>query len=282
MKYYLFPKNFQHYSLDELMDATAQMGFDGPTALIRDGYWISRSDAKHDLPTFVAAAGRHGLEVKYGSADLNLDTILSDDSQLDLLKIYADNGITQVRMQHVIKAMDDDVGSYRDRFRRQAEQAALAGEKAGLQCVIQLHGQCYPHNATAAFEGIKGLDARYIGIKMDPGNNVCQEGYELFWYQINLLGEYLSALGAKDVGYFRSDDTVTDNKGWYPAWLPAYEGMINYRDIFTWLGEAGFNGPVITMPFYTRETNREMEQTVAKELSYFKELGETQCPKKEN
>ncbi len=277
MKYFLFPKNFQHYTMEQLMDATAKMGFDGPTALIRDGYWISRTDAAKDLPSFVKAAESRGLSVKYGSADLNLDRLLSDQSQLDLLKCFAANGVEKVRMQHVVKHCGEDMRSYAQRFCRQAEDAARAGELAGLQCVIQLHGQCYPHNATAAYEGIKGLDPRYIGIKMDPGNNVCQEGYELFWYQIGLLKEYLAALGAKDVGYFQSADKAGEHKGWSPCWLPAYEGMINYNAVFDWLKEAGFTGPVITMPFYTRATDEEMEVTVAKELAYFKacEAGES-------
>ncbi len=270
MKYYLFPKNFQHYGMEQLMDATARMGFDGPTALIRDGYWISRTDAAKDLPVFVNAAARSGLEVKYGSADLDMNRLLSDETQLDLLKIFAANGVEQVRMQHVPKSQKDDMRSYADQFRRQAEIAAQAGEKAGLQCIVQLHGHCYPHNATAAYEGMKGLDPRYIGIKMDPGNNVCQEGYEMFWYQIGLLKDYLSALGAKDVGYFKTEGVVDGNKGWHPVWLPAYEGMINYQNIFTWLKQADFKGPVIAMPFYERETSEEMEQTVARELAYFK------------
>lgn len=264
------------------MASTAAMGFDGPTALIRDGYWISRSNAAKDLPMFVKAAQQEGLQVKYGSADLNLDTLLTDSSQLDLLKCFAANGVEQVRMQHVAKRYGEDVTSYQERFRRQAENAARAGEEAGLQCIIQLHGCCYPHNATAAYAGLQGLDARYIGIKMDPGNNVCQEGYELFWYQIGLLKEYLAALGAKDVGYFQSNDTHTDTKGWSVCWLPAYEGMINYKEIFTWLKAADFDGPVIAMPFYTRETDGEMEATVAKELAYFKQVGESSCPTREN
>lgn len=270
MKYYLFPKNFQHYSMEQLMDSTAKMGFDGPTALIRDGYWISRTDAKNDLPAFVKAAQARGLSVKYGSADLNMETLLTQKEPLDLLKCFAANGVEQVRMQYMSKPMGDDYRTYRERFTRMAENAAEAGRLAGLQCVVQLHGYFYPHNATAAYECVKNCDPTYLGIKMDPGNNVCQEGFELYWYQIGLLGEYLAALGAKDVGYFRSGDPNDHNKGWYQRWLPAYEGMINYKDVFTWLNEASFHGPVIAMPFYEAESDEAMETIVAKELAYFK------------
>lgn len=274
MKYYLFPKDFQQLSLQELMDTVVLCGFDGPTALIRNGYWISPESVKTDLPAYVKAANQAGLEVKYGSADISMDSLEKDGAGLDLLKCFADNGITQVRLQHVGKKMQDDVRDYAERFRRQAYFAALAGEKAGLQCVVQLHGMCYPHSATAVYEGIKDLNPKYIGVKMDPGNNVCQEGYELYWYQIQLLGEYLCAIGGKDVGWFHNKNVTDETKGWYLSWLPAYEGMINYQEIFRYLKNAAFAGPIIQMPFYPVDSTQDLIQKVSKELAYFKNCAE--------
>ena len=271
MKYYVFPKNFLGFSLDEMMESVARCGFDGPTALIRNGYWISQDNATKDLSEFVKKAQANGLEVKYGSADISLDSLEQDGAGFNLLKSFAQNGITQVRLQHIGKKETDNVREYAEQFRRRAYWAEQAGEKAGLQCVIQLHGMCYPHNATAVYKGIEGLNPKYIGVKMDPGNNLCQEGYELFWYQIQLLGEYLCAMGAKDVGWFQDGDVSSPSKGWRLEWLPAYKGLINYQDIYKNLKKAEFKGPVITMPFYSAETNEKWLDEVAKELSYLKQ-----------
>ena len=71
-------------------------------------------------------------------------------------------------------------------------------EKAGIKAIVQIHGMMYPHNATSAYMALKDLDPTHIGVKLDPGNNVQQEGFELWNYQIPLLGEYISALGVKD------------------------------------------------------------------------------------
>mgnify|MGYP005857321707 CR=1 FL=1 len=78
------------------------------------------------------------------------------------------------------------------------EKIADAAENSNIKAIIQLHGGCYPHNATAAYPLVKELNPDYIGIKIDPGNNYNQEGYEDFEYQVNLLNEYIGALGAKD------------------------------------------------------------------------------------
>ncbi len=271
MKYYVFPKNFQQLSLQELMQTVATCGFDGPTALIRDGYWLDKSNVVQQLPVFVKAAQEQGLEVKYASADISPESLVTCEKSLDLLKCMAANGIEQVRLQHVVKRPEDDVRTYARRFRRQAYCAVQAGEKAGLQCVIQLHGMCYPHNATAAYQGVQGLPSEYVGIKMDPGNNRCQEGYETFDYQVRLLGEYLCAMGAKDVGWVCDGNKETATKGWRQEWLPANSGLIDYHEIFVLLKQQNFQGPIIQMPFYSGKTHEDFVDLVAKELAYLKQ-----------
>ncbi len=271
MKYYLFPKNFQQMTASTLMETVANCGFDGPTALVRNGYWLTKDNLPTALPLFVKEANQNGLEVKYGSADISMDSLQYQGEEWDLLKCFAENGITQVRLQHQSKNKNDDVRTYAERFRRQADFAAKAGEKIGIQCIVQLHGMCYPHSATAVYEGIKNVDPRYLGVKMDPGNNVCQEGYELYWYQIQLLGNYLAAMGVKDVGWYHNDKIGEETKGWYLEWKPAYEGIINYHEIFRYLKEAKFQGPIIQMPFYSVNTNEEWLTAVTKELAYFKQ-----------
>ena len=106
---------------------------------------------------------------------------------------------------------------------------------------------------------------------MDPGNNRCQEGFETFDYQIKLLGEYLCAMGAKDVGWVCDGNQETPTKGWRQEWLPANKGLIDYQEIFKLLKQHKFQGPIIQMPFYSRKTKEEFVDLVTKELAYFKQ-----------
>ena len=253
------------------METVATCGFDGPTALVRDGFWVTNETIQSTLPLFVKTANEYGMEVKYAAAEISMDSLQNSEQSRDLLKVFAEHGITQVRLQHQSKKIGDNVQMYASRFARQAYEAQKAAEQAGIQCIVQLHGMCYPHNATAVYEGIKNLDPKYIGVKMDPGNNVCQEGYELYWYQIQLLGDYLAALGAKDVGWYRKEAVSDETKGWYLQWQPAYDGIINYHEIFRYLKEADFTGPVIQMPFYSAMDDRDMIDKITKELQYFKQ-----------
>ncbi len=116
---------------------------------------------------------------------------------------------------------------------------------------------------------VRDLDPRYIGVKIDPGNNFAQEGYEHFTYQIRLLKEYIAALGAKDAAPLRIGHPDID-KGWIRPFLPAYAGMADYKSIFSLLKETGFAGPAVLMPFYHEDNPELLMKDFEKELAYLK------------
>ena len=269
MKYYVFAKFFQHLSVDELMAHCAEAGVDGPTAVIRDGYWLEPHSYVELLPGFVQAAKAAGLEVKFADTSFPMEELARDNTPL---KVLADNGITDVRLGYIKKSGAGHVRKLSEHSRRLAEGVASAAEKAGLKAIIQLHGGFYPHNATAAYPLAKDLNPKHIGIMIDPGNNIMQEGYEYFDYQIPLLGEYIAAVGAKDAVNIRSGDSVNSSKGWEPHWAPVYEGQANWEAIYSELGKVGFSGPMVLMPFYDTDNFPLMFEKFKREVRYLKDI----------
>lgn len=269
MQYYLFPKFFGHLTLQELMSTCNDLGIDGPTALIREGYWIDRENLETALPQYVAAAQSHGLRVKYAETPFSLEEIPSLSRELSVLW---DNGITDFRVDFISKRY---AGAYRDLpyvLRPLIERAAVTAAEAGVRMIIQIHGHCYPHNATAAYPLVRGLDPAAVGIKIDPGNNLAQEGYELFDYQVEVLGEYIAALGAKDACVRRTGDPQSADKGWRRAFVPAYEGMTDYPLLMRALKKIGFDGPAILMPFYHEKEYDRLLDCLKKEIAYLRHV----------
>lgn len=267
MKYYLFPKFFLNCTTEELMAYTAELGFDGPTALVREGYALTPENLREALPTYLAAARREGLTVAYANTPFDMAHIEDFEDGIRCLKEY---GITQFRLNHVPK----NVAPARElapRLREMAQRTeALMQKIGGIQAIIQIHGYCYPHNATAAYAAVQGLDPACIGVKLDPGNNICQEGYELFSYQIDLLGEYIAAVSGKDVSITRTGNQQAADKGWRRAFVPADEGIIDYVPIFRQLKEQGFHGPLIMMPFYHENDLPRHLDGLRRDMRYFK------------
>ena len=101
MKNYLFPKFFQQLSAQELMLLCKQLGLDGPTAMIREGYWVEDENLQTALPSFVKAAQAQGLSVTY--ADTPYD--MADTAGLArALPVLRDCGIEQFRVNYVFKS----------------------------------------------------------------------------------------------------------------------------------------------------------------------------------
>lgn len=267
MKWYLFAKFFTEMTQDQLMEYCVQEGIDGPTALVRDGYWTAPDKLAETLPGFVACAKKHGLEVKYADTHIDFADMYKAEKDYDTL---AANGIELIRLQYIERNGDKNPREFADVGRRFAETACKMGEKHGVRSVIQLHGGFYPHNATCAWGCVKDLDPRYIGIKIDPGNNFAQEGYEHFTYQIRLLGEYIAALGSKDACALRVWDGLDETKGWQKPFMPAFAGQANYKQIFGLLKEINFQGPAVLMPFYHEDNLQRLKKDFTKEIQYLK------------
>lgn len=263
----LFPKCFQDLSAEELMETCAAAGIDTPTVMVRDGYWVTEADAETSLPAFLRTAEAYGMQPDYAQTGLYMARLEADNR---LLRTLAANGIRQVRMGMIDKEVVPDYRELDDWFRRAAARAEQAGRANGIRCVIQIHGNLYPHNATAAWRLVKDLDPRYIGIKLDPGNNLTFEGYERFDYQIRLLREYITALGVKDTSVERRPGCTTGGKGWVRRFVPINEGMADYDLILRELLRVGFDGPMILMPFYEADSREELLRLIGGEAAYLR------------
>ena len=269
-KWYLFAKFFRHLSSSELMELCARLGFDGPTALVRKGYWVERENMAETLPPFVSDAVRHGLEVRYADTDVNP---LNAEDAAEQYRILSGEGIERVRLSYVQRDGDRDPRSLPEKARRWAEAACELGARFSIRSVIQLHGGLYPQNATGAWPMVKDLDPRYVGVKIDPGNNRHQEGYEYFSYQVNLLREYITAVGAKDACALRLGPGG-DDKGWQTQFVPAYAGQTNFVELYRLLKAVGFNGPNVLMPFYFETDPAALTLALEEELRYLKDCWE--------
>jgi sugar phosphate isomerase/epimerase len=268
MQYYFFPKFLQQFSADELMEATAEAGLDGPAAIIREGYWVEESNLEMDLRNFLAAAERAGLKVTHAASSYSLETLAEEPEPL---KILAGQGIRTVRAGYIHRGVVSHPRHLAGHARRLAEAAAESAEKAGLKIVIQVHGGAYPHNASCAWPMVKGLNSGHIGIMLDPGNNVCQEGTEDFGYQVALCGEYFAALGVKDAVPSPVDSEV-DGRWWRKDFAPVDEGENNWREIFQNTLQADFDGPLVLMPFYHEKEPRKLLEVLKREVKYVKKL----------
>lgn len=251
MKRYLFAKFLKSLSVEKLMEKVADAGLDGPTALIRNGYWLDENNLKTALPRYIKAAESAGREVKSACTSFSPSTLTKDDTPL---KIMADNGIKYFRLGYMSRSNANDVRDISASCRALIEAMLKVTEKYPVKPLIQLHGNGpYPHSSTAAWPVVKNLPPDKIGIMIDPGNNVLQEGFEDIGYQCGLLREYIGACGVKDAIKICVGESPATGKQWKSRSMPVGDGFNDWGQVIANLKQIGFDGPLVFMPFYSTD-----------------------------
>lgn len=270
MKNYLFPKFFNDMSAEELVDYCLEIGIDGPTLLIRDGYWVEHSNIFDTLPEFLKVCQKRNFAVEYADTPYDMSRIDEFDNELALMSA---NGIKNFRVDYIPKHKYP-ARDLHDKLCSDMEKAEKAAAKHKMKAIVQLHGGMYPHNATAAYFACKNFDSDFIGIKIDPGNNIAVEGYEETEYQIELLKNYIAAIGEKDAYLICDGDKTASHKGWRREFVPAYEGVCDYKRIFAAVKKAELTIPGILMPFYYEQDRIALRKAFKEEVSYIRHCQE--------
>ena len=55
---------------------------------------------------------------------------------------------------------------------------------------------------------------------------------------------HVAALSVKDVHWGRRQDAAPGTWPWAPEFVPPGQGMVNFRDMFTYFKSVGFSGPI--------------------------------------
>jgi sugar phosphate isomerase/epimerase len=268
----IFPKFYQHLDVQGLAAMVREVGLDTTNLVIRDGYWVGQKTLAEDLPRFMSAMRKEGLEVRFATAGFMPQEVVDDP---DLLKRLAGEGITEFRMGYFKAGKGEDVRQMFRTARRELERMALVCEAAGLRAVYQVHHGTLIPGASAAWHIVQGLSSQWIGIELDPGNQT-HEGFEDWGRSARLLGEYFIAAGIKDTVITRDPDRADEpTKGWRRSWAPLDEGVVNWHEFIRACRSVDFHGTFVFMPFYDDKNPEEMTRKLKREVAYLRKVVET-------
>ena len=274
----IFPKFLAHLSVPQLARVVREVGIDTTNLVVRDGFWVSRSNFADDLPQFMRAARGEGLDVRFATAGFTAEEIIADAS---LVARLAEHGIRDFRMDY-FRYTGRDARRCFDEARRKLAQVASICERRGIRAVYQVHHRMLIASAWSAWELVRDLPPGAVGIELDPGNQ-SHEGFEAWDKSIHLLGAHFVAAGIKDTRAWRDDVHAGDpDKGWRRAWCPIDEGMANWYDFLNACHASVFDGTFVFMPFYEPEDQQAQLAKLKREVLYFKrilnEVREKPCP----
>lgn len=268
----LFPKFYSHLDVHQLAGLVREVGLDTTNLVIREGYWVSLPGIAKELPRFVKAMGAEGLEIRYATAGLAPEDVIADPSPLGVM---AENGITEFRLGYF--GAGEDVAARLEQARGAMERIVSLCERYGIRAVYQIHHGTLIPSASAAWTLIGGLPSKWVGIKIDPGNQGF-EGYEDWNRTASLLGEYITAVGVKDTALAQDRSRIHEpDKGWRRLWATIDEGVANWHEVAAALEKIEFDGTFVFMPFYDENDPVAMTAKLKREVAYLRGVVSATC-----
>ena len=263
----IFPKFYKHLNPQELAALVNDVGLDTTHVVVRNGYWVTPDGLADEMPGFVKALRSEGLDIKYVTSDFLSDELIDDPTPLSVM---ADCGLSHFRLSH-FRSKDPNVHNALAEARSQLERLLPLCEKHNLKCMYQVHHGTLVPSASAAFHLVHDLPTEWIGIELDPGNQL-RDGYERWDFAAPLLGSHFAALGVKDVSLIQGRNTEGPDKGWKHEWATLYEGINDWHACLRALAGIRFDGYFEFMPFYDTDRPGVMTRKLQKEVSWLRSI----------
>ncbi len=226
-----FTKPLQHLSYEAAAEKVAEFGFDGVEATIRKGGQVEPSRIEEDLPKYVAALKKNGLDCTVMTSDVNR---VDQPETERVLRTAADLGIKRYRMAYYKYDLKKPVGPQLAEIQPQLAKLAELNRKLGIQAVYQNHsGEKYVGAPIwDVYWLVKDLDPNEISLAYDI-RHATAEGGNSWPISFNLVQSHLGVVYIKDFQWI--EGKVVN--------VPLGTGLVKDK-FYALLAESKFRGPI--------------------------------------
>jgi len=278
MEICVFSKHFQTMDADSLGKTMKDLGVHGVDLTVRPRGHVEPERVAEQLPRFQEALAAHGIAVTMLTTSI---TGVDEPNARDIIEAAGRAGVGYVKLGYW---RYKGFGHYREQFRE--TRAALRDLEPvlrdnGVKAGVHTHSGMYMGlNAEFAFRLVEDSDPEVIGVYYDAGHNAVEGALGGWMMSLDTCAERLMMVAVKDYALFRLGGHDEPRKGWRDLVVPFDAGMVNWADLFRYLREINFNGPIsfhseYQGPFSWRDLSPEqvVEQT-RKDLAYCRPLME--------
>lgn len=218
-------------SYDETADFFAELGFDGIEAAVRPGGHVLPERVEEDLPKFVEALKKRGLEITILTSGISS---VSQPHTEKVLRTAAKLGIQRYRMDWWSYDLKQPILPQLDAFRPRLKELAALNRSLGVTGLYQNHAGSSRVGAAVwdIFGLIRDLDPREIALAFDIRHATVEAGQS--WPTVfHLVKSHIGVAYFKD---FVWEQDKTKN-------VPLGTGRVD-RKYATLLKESDFAGPI--------------------------------------
>lgn len=230
---------------DEVALITKEAGYDGLDINVRPGNQghVAPDRVKQDLPPFVAAVRKHGVEVSAITPPIaDADSPFAED----ILATASSLGITHYWWGTWRYNTTQSIAAQLDAIKPKV--AKLAALNAKYKMTAMYH--TYAGNAVGTpiwdlLSVLKDHDPAHVGFHYDVGHMVREGANGLWALNLRAAGKYVTGVSVKDFIWNKSKDGR-----WRTEWAPLGEGLVQLDEVAKILKEIDFSGPIESQPEY--------------------------------
>jgi len=230
-KFCAFEKPLQFLSFDDLADLMAELGFAGVEATVRPGGHVLPERVEEDLPKFVEALKKRGLEITILTSGINS----TDQPHTEkVLRTAAKLGIQRYRMLWWRYDEKKPIWPQVEALRPVLKDLVALNREVGISGLYQNHAGANMVGASLwdIYELIRGYAPKEIGLAYDIRHAQVEAG--MAWpTQFQLVQSHVTAVCVKDFEWETGNVKS----------VPLGAGRVD-KKIISLVREAKFTGPI--------------------------------------
>ena len=230
-KFCAFEKPLLFLSYDETADFMAELGFDGIEAAVRPGGHVLPERVEEDLPKFVEALKKRGLEITILTSGINS---VEQPHTEKVLRTAAKLGIQRYRMLWYRYDLKKNIVGQLEAFRTGLKDLVTLNREIGISGLYQNHAGAEMLGASLwdIYDLVKGHAPKDIGIAYDTRHAQVEAG-QSWTTQFQLIKSHVTSVFVKDF-IWEKNKVVS---------VPLGAGRVD-KKIMNLVKEANFTGPI--------------------------------------
>lgn len=261
----MFSKKLIDYDFEGLARVLSDLGLDGVDLTVRPGGHISPESVSEELPRAVDVMSSHGLEVAMVTTAI---TSADEPNAKDVFRVASECGIRFLKLGYWsyrgFGNVSEQVGEVRGGLVGLSRLASEYGIVAG----VHIHsGQYMTATAGLVSRLLEGLDTENVGAYIDPGHMVLEGGLSGWMIGMDLLRDVTRMVAVKDFGW---EMVPGQPKRWRVKHLPLSEGMVPWKEVFTYLRRMSFDGPISLHSEYQGMSSEEIISQTSRDIAYLR------------
>lgn len=233
-----FSKHFQWASVPEMSQVCKDLGYEGIDLTVRSGGHVLPERVAEDLPKAAEAIQRAGLKLEMITSDIVDASTPHAETVVKTLKAL---GVRWYRWGGFRYDLNKSIPAQVAEFKARVKDLADLNKQYGVCAMYHTHSGVGQVGASMwdLYLILKDYDSNSVSVNYDIGHATVEGGYGGWVHSSRLLMPMIRGVAVKD---FRWKQNEKGN--WVPGWCGLGQGMVNFKQFFSFLKTARFAGPL--------------------------------------